>query len=169
MPKRTSTKDQKRLKERYGKLAESMEPYYDHLNLLPLAEMDDAAFAFIMKNVKGVNMLDLNETAIGNDSIRLLTQLEYVYELRAKGCPINNDCVENLQKLRFLRVLHVKSTRITIDGLLRLKDMPELRELMFSDDADDLEEKMQQLRQQLPGCSFTINSIPWQFGAGHDN
>lgn len=157
-------KEEKELKRRYGKLAESMEPYYHHLDLRPLSEMDDAAFAYIMKNVKGVNMLDLNETAIGNDSIRLLTNLEYVYELRAKGCRIDDDCIESLQQLKSLRFLHLKSTGVTIDGLLRLKELLELKELLFSaDDMTGFEEKMQRLQKQLPGCCFTINGKPWPF------
>ena len=159
------TRRQKELQRRYGKLADSMEPYYHHLDLRPLSELDDEAFAYIMKNVKGVNMLDLNETEIGNKSITLLTSLEYVKELRLKECRhLDNDCINDLNRLTELEFLHLKSTAITIDGLLRLTALTKLKELMFSaDDLESIKEKMLQLRQQLPGCAFTVNSKPWYF------
>ena len=87
-------KAEKELKRRYGQLAESMEPYYHQLDLRPFDDLDDDAFAYIMTKVKGVNMLDLNETEITNESIKLLTRLEYVNELRAKQCRnLDNGCI----------------------------------------------------------------------------
>lgn len=158
-------KKEKELKRRYGKMAESMEPYYHHLDLRLLDELDDDGFAFIMKNVKGVNMLDLNDTAITNESIKLLTRLEYVNELRAKECHgLDNGCIEFLNQLTSLIFLHVKSTGITIDGLLQLTNLTNLIELMFSaEDTENLEEKMMQLRKILPDCKFVVNSKPWAF------
>lgn len=158
-------KAEKELKRRYGKLAESMEPYYHQLDLRPLSEMDDEAFAYIMTNVRGVNMLDLNETEISNESIKLLTQLEYVKELRLKECRhLDNGCIEFLGQLKELEFLHLKSTEVTIDGLLQLTILPNLKELMFSaDDREAIKEKMIQLRAILPGCRFTVNSRPWLF------
>lgn len=158
-------KIEKELKRRYGRLAQSMEPYYHHLDLRPLSEMDDDAFAFIMQKVKGVNMLDINETLIGNEGIRLLTQLEYIKELRAKGCHlIDNDCVQYLNQVKQLEFLHVKGTNITIDGLLQLSNLYTLKELLFSaDDVNSITNKLLQLKQLLPGCSFVINGKPYSF------
>lgn len=158
-------KRDKELKRRYGKLAEGMEPYYHHLDLRPLSEMDDEAFAFIMEKVKGVNMLDLNETQISNESINYLTRLEYVNELRAKGCHnLNDGCIPHLNQLRSLTFLHLKYTGITVTGLLQLTGLTNLKELMFSaDEEEDIKEQMIQLKQQLPGCTFVVNAKPWIF------
>ncbi|MBK8141320.1 MAG: hypothetical protein IPK57_10030 [Chitinophagaceae bacterium] len=58
----------------------------------------------------------------------------------------------------------MKSTAITIDGLLQLNNLPNLKELMFSaDDVEIIKEKMLQLKALLPGCAFTVNSSPWVF------
>jgi hypothetical protein len=167
MAKRTSTKIQMELIRRYGKLAESMSEYYHHLDLRPFDDFDDDAFAYIMEKVKGVNMLDLNETEITNESIKLLTQLEYVKELRTKECRhLDNDCIDDLNKLNNLVFLHVKATAITIDGLLRLNNLPNLKELMFSEeDVESIKEKMLQLKDNLPNCEFTVNSKPYSFTA----
>ena len=75
MAKRTSAKVQRELKRRYSKLADSISEYYHHLDLRLFDDFDDDAFAYIMKKVKGINMLDLNETEITNESIKLLTRL----------------------------------------------------------------------------------------------
>src|SRR6187399_1195593 len=109
----------KQLKHRFGKLAESMAAYYDHLDLRFIDDLDDAGFAYIMARVKGVNMLDLNETEITNESIKVLTGLEYVKELRAKGCRLDDDCIHDLNKITNLEFLHLKNTAVTIDGLLQ--------------------------------------------------
>lgn len=155
----------KQLKRRYGQLADSMEPYYHHLDLRIFDDLDDEAFAYIMTKVKGVNMLDLNETEITNESIKLLTRLEYVNELRVKGChKLDNGCIPYLNQLRSLSFLHLKYTAVNITGLLQLTNLTELRELMFSaDEAEDIREQMRQLKRQLPGCLFTVNAKPWIF------
>jgi len=110
-------------------------------------------------------MLDLNETDITNESIKLLTNLEYVKELRMKQCRnIDNGCIEYLNKLTQLEFLHLKSTATNIDGLLKLNNLPNLKQLMFSEEnVESIKEKMLQLKALLPGCEFTVNSKPWHF------
>lgn len=73
-------KDQKFWKRRLGNPGD-MEPYYHQLDLRRIDDLDDIGFAYIMEGVKGVDMLDLNELEITNESIKLLTGLEYVKEL----------------------------------------------------------------------------------------
>ncbi|MFN4315842.1 MAG: hypothetical protein ACK4E0_16220 [Chitinophagaceae bacterium] len=152
----------KELKRRYGRLAESMEPYYHHLDLRPLWELNDDGFAFLMEKVKGVNMLDLNETEITDASISLLTKLEYVKEIRVKGCrQLTDACIDDLNRIRELEFLHVKGTRITIDGLLRLTEQPNLKTLLFSDDHPELiADKIQQLLAMFPECEIALDGTP---------
>ena len=167
---RKRDKNQKDLRRRFGALAESLSPYCDHLDFRKIDNLDDEGFAFLMSNVRGVNMLDLNGTAITNESIRLLTSLEYVKELRAKECyHLDNNCIGDLNQLRELVFLHVKSTAITIDGLLQLTALPNLKELMFSaNDIESIKDKLLQLKKQLPACEFVINSKPYHFDTnGH--
>jgi hypothetical protein len=158
-------RQQKELNRRYGKMAESMSAYYHHLDLRPLDELDDEAFAYIMPNVKGVNMLDLNETMITNESIKYLGRLEYVYELRCKGCHfLDNDCITDLNKLSDLVFLHLNHTGITIDGLLGLTGLNKLHTLLFTGDVDSsFAGKMLQLKIAIPDCEFVVNSKPYGF------
>ncbi len=167
MKKNGGVKTKKELERRFGKMAESITGYQEHIDFRSVEDFNDEAFAFLMENVKGVNMLDVNETDITNESITLLTGLEYVKELRAKECHhLDNDCVDDLNKLTSLVFLHLKSTNITVDGLLRLKNLPDLKTLMFSaDDVAAIKEKLLQLKTMLPHCEIVINSKPYYFDA----
>jgi hypothetical protein len=159
-------RDKKYWKQRFGNLtAESMEPYYHQLDLRRIDNLDDEGFEYLLTHVKGVYMLDLNETNITNESIKLLPRLEYVTELRAKGIhALTDDCIDDLNKITGLELLHVKNTGITINGLLKLKDLHQLKTLLFSaDDVDAIKEKMLQLRAMHPGCEFIIDGKTYYF------
>jgi hypothetical protein len=157
-------RNKKYWKRRFGNV-ENIPEYNHHLDFRRITDLDDEGFAYLLTNVKGVNMLDLNETDITNNSITLLTKLEYVYELRIKGCTeIDDHCIADLNKMTGLKFLHVKNTGITIDGLLKLNDLTNLTELMFSvDDETIIKDKMLLLKNNLPDCSFTVNSKPYIF------
>ena len=164
MKKSVDAKAKKELERRFGKLSESMIGYHDHIDFRMLDNFNDAAFAYLMEKVKGVNMLDLNETDITNESITLLNNLEYVNELRVKQCNLNNDCADDLNKLTSLVFLHLKNTNITIEGLLRLKNLTNLKTLMFSaDETVTIKEKLLQLKTMLPQCEIVINSKTYYF------
>ena len=165
MKKNSAGKAKKELERRFGKMAESIAGYQEHIDFRSWEDFNDEAFSFLMENVKGVNMLDLNETDITNDSITLLTRLEYVNELRAKECRnLDNGCVDDLNKLTSLVFLHLKSTNITIEGLLKLTNLSHLETLMFSaDDTIPIKEKLVELKTMLPHCEIVINSKPYFF------
>ena len=136
--------------------------YHHHLDVRQIPDLDDEGFAYMLTNVKGVNMLDLNETDIKNASITLLTKLEYVNELRMKGCiEIDNNCIADLNKITSLQFLHVKNTGITIDGLLQLTALTKLREVLFSsEDADSIIEKLLEFTAMHPLCKMVIDGKP---------
>lgn len=165
----TKKREKKYWKRRFGDLtAESMQPYYHHLDLRPVSDLDDEGFEYLLTHVKGINMLDLNETAITGESIRLLTRLEYVTELRAKGIPgLTDACAEDLDQIKGLEFLHVKNTAITINGLLKLKDQHQLKTILFSaTDVEAIKEEMLQLRSMHPDCEFVIDGKPYYFEDG---
>ncbi|HSC54288.1 MAG TPA: hypothetical protein VLC98_11720 [Phnomibacter sp.] len=159
-------RDKKYWKRRFGDLGpETIEPYYHHFDLRRFDNLDDEGFAYLLTSVKGVNMLDLNETEITNESIAILPRLEYVYELRLKGVyGIDNGCIPDLNKLDQLSFLHVNHTGITIDGLLQLTNLQALRTLLFTaDDAESIREEILQLHALLPQCELVVNSKPQYF------
>lgn len=161
-----ANRNKKYWKRRFGDLTpENMEPYYHHLDFRRIGDVDDEGLAYLLTSVKGVNMLDLNETDITNESIKLLTGLEYVNELRLKGIDaLDNRCIAYLNKLTNLTFLHVNHTGITIDGLLQLNNLKALRTLLFSaNDIDSIHTKILQLHQLLPECELVINSTPQYF------
>lgn len=140
-------------------------PYQEHMDFRGLPELNDAGLAYYLKDVVGINMLDLNETEITNDAIKDLTTLLYVNELRLKGCyEIDDGCIADLNKLTSLKFLHLKDTGITIYGILQLKDLTDLTTLLFSvDDTAVIEDKMLLLQEMLPNCNYVVNSVPYTF------
>lgn len=158
-------KEREYWKRRFGNLtADDMEPYYDHLDLRRFWDLDDEGLAYLLTNVKGVNMLDFNEAEITNEGVKVLTKLEYVKELRLKNCPrIDDGCIESINTFKDLVFLRFKNTGVTIDGILRLTNLSNLTQLMFTTEEENIHEKMQQLRLLFPGCEFTVNSQPYRF------
>jgi hypothetical protein len=156
-------KNLKYWKRRFGNRTDGDQgPYHHHLDYRGISDLNDEGLQYLMTNIRGVNMLDLNDTEISNESIRFLTGLEYVNELRLKECRIDNDCVPDLNKLVSLEFLHVKDTRITLDGLLQLTALKNLKRLLFSaEETESIQEKMEQLSLMLPDCEFTINGKPY--------
>jgi len=161
------SKNKKYWKRRFGNFVDNIEPYQHHFDLRRIDDLDDEGFAYLIEHVKGVNMLDLNETEITDKSISLLTGLEYVTELRAKeNYGLTDDCADDLNKIKGLELLHVRSTGITIDGLLKLKDQHQLKKILFSaDDVEAIKEKLLQLKTILPNCELLINAKPYHVDA----
>jgi len=160
-------RNKKYWEDRFGNPNAKKESYYHQLDLRGIDDLDDEGFAYFIAGVKGVNMLDLNETEITNASIRLLTGLEYVKEIRAKSCNhLDDGCVADLNKITSLEFLHVRYTAITIDGLLKLNSLANLKTLMFSaDDVVAIKEKLLQLKTMLPQCDLVIDAKPYYFNA----
>jgi len=130
-----------------------------------LPELNDAGLAYYLRDVIGINMLDLNETEITNEAIKILTTLLYIDELQLKGCvKIDDACIPDLNNLVSLKFLHLKDTSITIDGILQLKDLTDLSTLLFSvDDIAVIKDKMLLLQEMLPDCNFVVNGTPYVF------
>lgn len=159
-------RNKKYWKRRLGKMiTPDMPAYIHHFDLRPVDDLDDEGLAYALTYVKGINMLDLNETEITNKSIQLLTKLEYIKELRLKSVrDIDDNCADDLNKLTSLEFLHARFTGITIDGVLKLNALTNLKKIIFTaDDIDDLKDKMLQLKAMLPNCEFLPNSKPYEF------
>ena len=157
-------RDKKYWKRRLGKV-EYASPYQDHIDFRGIPDLNDEGLTYFLTRINGINMLDLNETEITNDSITFLSNLEYVNELRLKGClEIDDDCISHLNKMTSLQFLHIKDTGITIDGILQLNALKNLRELLFSvEDIETVKDDILLLKIMLPNCNFTINSVPYIF------
>ncbi len=157
------SRNRKYYKRRFGELTAV---YHHHLDLRPYSDLDDEGFAYIMENVKGIDMLDLNETEISDNSIQLLPELEYVRELRLRDCHLVTDrSVQYFNKINMLTFLYLKGTSVTIDGLLGLGSLPHLKTLHFEapDNTMDISGKMLQLKNSLPACEFVVNSAYYSF------
>lgn len=144
-------------------LTPDMAAYWHHFDLRPIWDLDDDGLEVALTHVKGIDMLDLNETEITNKGIQILTELEYIKELRLKGVHnIDDGCINDLNKITSLEFLHVRYTGITIDGVLKLDKLINLKKIIFTDENVDAN-KMLQLKEMHPNCEFLVNSKPYEF------
>lgn len=125
----------------------------------------DEYLELMVTQVRSINMLDLDETDISNDGMEHLTKMDFIKELRLKGIrEIDNDCIVHLNKIKGLELLYLKGTSVTIDGILKLDSKPQLKELFFSAKNDEVnKEKMLQLKELMPACSFIIDGKQYYF------
>ena len=166
MSRNKKTRKLRDWKHRFSKfVTPDMPAYWHHFDLRPIDDLDDDGLAYALTYVKGINMLDLNETEITNKSISLLTTLEYIKELRLKSVRgIDDSCADDLNKITSLEFLHLRFTGFTIDGVLKLNALTNLKTIIFSaDDIDAIKDKMLQLRTMLPNCELLPNSKPYEF------
>jgi len=75
--------------------------------------------------------LNLSENRkIDNDGIRFLSQMRLISELNLSACGLNNRGMEVLVKMKNIRKLDLSyCTRLTDEGILKIKDMRRLEEL----------------------------------------
>jgi hypothetical protein len=159
-------RNKKYWKRRLGPMiTPDMPPYVRHFDLRRIDDLDDEGLAYTITYVKGIDMLDLNETEITNKSIQLLTKLEYIKELRLKSIrEIDDDCADDLNKITSLEFLHLRFTGFTIDGVLKLNALTNLKRIIFTaDNINDIKDKMLQLKRMLPNCELLPNSRPYEF------
>jgi hypothetical protein len=139
-----------------------------HVNHIDLrcSKITDDELGILVSRINSVNMLDLNDTGITCKGIEHLAKLEHLSELRLKECSeLNDDCIPFLNQLTTLTLLHVKSTNITIDGILKLDSLTNLETLLFSADSiDAIRDKLERLSAMLPKCELIVDGIMYRNG-----
>ncbi len=118
----------------------------------------DEGLTLMATRIKSIEMLDLNGTAITNDGIKSLVQMDYIGELRLKECEqIDNGCIQYLNQVPTLKLLYLKSTPVTIEGLMELK-LANLEQLFFSSHEKEItEEQLLTLKTNLPRAELNID------------
>lgn len=132
--------------------------YVKHANLRT-SDINDEGIALMVNRITSIEILDLDETDITNESVKLLTRLEGLKELRLKGNhSIDNECIEDLSRITSLELLHLGGTSVTIDGVGKLSSLKNLKLLLLSAaDNENAQEKLFELAVALPDCEFIVN------------
>ncbi|MGB8192948.1 MAG: hypothetical protein WCF67_13555 [Chitinophagaceae bacterium] len=132
--------------------------YVKHANFRT-SEIDDEGIQLMVKRITGIELLDLDETNITNEAVKLITKLEGLKELRLKGNhSLDNDCVEDLSRITSLELLHLGGTSVTVDGIEKLAALKNLKKLLLSaDDNENVKDKLFGLAVELPDCEFIVN------------
>jgi hypothetical protein len=133
-------------------------------------EVDDEWLFWITARVKVIHQLDLDNTLVTDESIRYLSKLESITELRLKGChSISNACLGNLNKLTGLELLHLQGTAVSLNSIHELKALKNLKMLLLSSDESEeiILEKAAILKGIFPFCEISltgkaIEELYWQ-------
>jgi hypothetical protein len=127
----------------------------------------DEDLLLMLEKVKSIYQLDLDETDITNEGIEHLTRLDYVTEIRLKGCrQINNEAMNSICQLKGLELLHLVGTGIDTDGFEKISHLKNLKRLLISAERSDpkLEEIYISLAQN---CEFIVNYKAYPFIDDH--
>jgi hypothetical protein len=122
-------------------------------------KVTDEEIGFLVDRIPSIDSINLQDCDITNASIAHFTRMTHIGELRLKDCAnIDDSCCADLARLKGIRMLHLRGTNITIKGLQDMSALTELRELYLSSMPGELiEEKMQDLRKQIPQCKIVVN------------
>ena len=115
---------------------------------------------FITSRIKRIQRLDLDSTSIDDDGIPCLSEMDYIGELRLVNLEITDKSINTLLKLKSLKLLHLGSTQVSCDGVLKLADLPNLKELFASPEKVE-KDKLDVFLKRSPDCELTINSRPY--------
>ena len=152
-----SKKERRFWKTRFGtKNPKELPDHIDHLNW-KLADVTDEQLGWLTSRISSITMLDLDENRLTNSGIAHLTNMDYLAELRLKGNLIDDEAIEYIKQLKDLELLHLGSTNITIDGILKLTSLSNLKKLLFSLDESNDPSKLKEFTRSLPDCEIIIN------------
>jgi hypothetical protein len=129
------------------------------------SDITDEEIGFVVTRISSINMLDLDDAYITSKTVEHLTRLEHLGELRLKGCTeLYDDCVTYLTQLKGLELLHLVGTNITLEGLVGMHPLSDLKKLFISvDPKEKIEATMLRIREELPQCAFYINYRLYEF------
>ncbi|WP_316770166.1 hypothetical protein [Pedobacter frigiditerrae] len=128
---------------------------YDHV--------DDDHLIRMVQGIKSVGQLDLDETDITNEGIAELVKLDYITELRLKGChDITNEAMSFICDIKGLELLHLIGTSITTAGFQQIGKLTSLKKMLIRADRDD--PLLEEIYINLPkDCEFIVDYKRYPF------
>jgi hypothetical protein len=99
--------------------------------------VDDDDLVRMVNGIRSVGQLDLDETDITNAGIEALVELDYVTELRLKGCSnITNEAMPFICAIKGLELLHLIGTAVDGDGFAHIGNLKHLKTLLIPKEID---------------------------------
>ncbi len=140
-------------------LPDGIPVHLERVNFRIWDHVEDEQIELMIQHVQSINMLDLDETDITNDSIELLTKLSFLKELRLKGCRhIDDDAMPHINNIKGLELLHIDGTSISLKGALQLADHHPLHTLLIGvDEPEQHTDELTILANRFPDCQLIVN------------
>jgi len=119
---------------------------------------DDFGIKQLAKHAPGLTNLNLQDTLITDHGIKYLSPLKGLSILRLKeNDQLTNACVPGLNLCRALTDLQIHETSIDQKGLAML-NLPELEQLLVSEEADFSMDFFKGLSLRMPQCNILVKS-----------
>ncbi len=130
--------------------------HIEHVRFRLYDHVEDAHLTIMVKDVKSVGMLDLDETYITNEGIKELTKLESIRELRLKGCSeITDEAMPYICAIKGLELLHLIGTNVTENGFAEINKLTQLKKLLIPREIADA--VLEEIYVNLPnGCELIV-------------
>ncbi|MBA3992263.1 MAG: hypothetical protein C0469_01965 [Cyanobacteria bacterium DS2.3.42] len=104
-------------------------PALNHLNLSRITLGD--AVAERLYPLKNLKHLDLTGTQLKDKTVMRFPRFENLHSLVLRRNNLTDNCIDTLRGYKRLMWLDITDTRITVDGLRKLRGMPVLRTVIF--------------------------------------
>ena len=140
-------------------LPDGIPTHLERVNFRIWDRVEDEHIELMMQHVQSINMLDLDETEITNNSVELLTKLDFLKQLRLKGCSdIDDGAVPHINNIKGLELLHIDGTSISLQGALQLAAHHPLHTLLIGvDEHEQHIEELTLLANRFPDCQLIVN------------
>lgn len=130
-------------------------PALNHLNLSRITLGD--AVAERLYPLKNLKHLDLTGTQLKDRTVMRFPRFEYLHSLVLRRNNLTDNCIDTLRGYKRLMWLDITDTRITVDGLRKLRGMPVLRTVIFRSSALKPGDKAM-LKKELRGVKIQNGS-----------
>jgi hypothetical protein len=124
------------------------------------SDLDDDYLFNLTSRVPIIGAFDLENTNITDEGIKRISKVKNVEKLELKNSrQITKNCQPYIDTLKELVVLNLMKTSITLDDVMVLKELQNLKELYMSSDKDEDYnlEKIIEMKVILPNCIVYVN------------
>lgn len=124
------------------------------------SDEDDQFFLYLTSRVPVIHSIDLRCTFITDEGVKHISTLKELKELTVRNHnKISKESVPFLNQLTDLVYLDISKTEITVEDVLALSKLQNLKELHISaeESKEYIVEKISILKQILPNCTVSVN------------
>ncbi|NCP91291.1 MAG: hypothetical protein GW827_13895 [Flavobacteriales bacterium] len=155
------SKEEKKFWQRYYRIEKLADISSEMKGIVSIdSDLDDDYLFYLTSRVPIIRAFDLENTNITDEGIKLISKVKHVEKLELKDSrQITKNCLPYINTLKELVLLNLMKTSITLNDVMLLNELHNLKELYISSDKDEDYhfEKIMQIKDILPNCIVYVN------------